>query len=44
MTAAQSAASGAIAIVAGAAIFGTEDYKSAIAAIRASATAAPVAP
>ena len=44
ITAAQAAASGATAIVAGSAIFGTKDYKSAIAAIRASATAAPVEP
>ena len=40
MTAAQVAAVGATAIVAGSAIFGTSDYKSAIAAIRASAVAA----
>ena len=39
-TAAQAAAAGATAIVAGSAIFGTEDYTAAIAAIRASATAA----
>ncbi len=36
-TAAQAAAAGATAIVAGSAIFGTKDYKAAIAAIRASA-------
>jgi len=39
-TAAQAAAAGATAIVAGSAIFGTEDYAAAIAAIRANATAA----
>ena len=39
-TAAQAAAAGATAIVAGSAIFGTKDYAAAIAAIRASATAA----
>jgi ribulose-phosphate 3-epimerase len=39
-TAAQAAAAGATAIVAGSAIFGTEDYAAAIAAIRASAAAA----
>jgi ribulose-phosphate 3-epimerase len=39
-TAAQAAAAGATAIVAGSAIFGTEDYGAAIAAIRAGATAA----
>ena len=39
MTAGQAAAAGATAIVAGSAIFGTKDYKAAIAAIRASATA-----
>ena len=39
-TAAQAAAAGATAIVAGSAIFGTEDYAAAIAAIRAHATAA----
>lgn len=44
MTAAQAAAAGATAIVAGSAIFGTSDYKSAIAAIRASAVAAEVEP
>ena len=44
MTAAQAAAAGAIAIVAGSAIFGTSDYKSAIAAIRASVVAAEVEP
>jgi ribulose-phosphate 3-epimerase len=42
MTAAQAAASGATAIVAGSAIFGTGDYQSAIATIRATATAALV--
>jgi ribulose-phosphate 3-epimerase len=43
-TAAQAAAAGATAIVAGSAIFGTKDYKSAIAAIRtAAATATAVA-
>jgi len=41
-TAAQAAAAGATTIVAGSAIFGTEDYAQAIAAIRASATAAAV--
>jgi ribulose-phosphate 3-epimerase len=44
MTAAQAAAAGATAIVAGSAIFGTPDYKSAIAAIRASAAVAAVEP
>jgi ribulose-phosphate 3-epimerase len=39
-TAAQAAAAGATAIVAGSAIFGANDYAAAIAAIRASATAA----
>jgi ribulose-phosphate 3-epimerase len=39
-TAGQAAAAGATAIVAGSAIFGTRDYAAAIAAIRASATAA----
>jgi ribulose-phosphate 3-epimerase len=39
-TAAQAAAAGATAIVAGSAIFGTNDYAAAIAAIRASAAAA----
>jgi ribulose-phosphate 3-epimerase len=39
-TAAQAAAAGATAIVAGSAIFGTKDYTAAIAAIRANATAA----
>jgi ribulose-phosphate 3-epimerase len=39
-TSAQAAAAGATAIVAGSAIFGTKDYAAAIAAIRASATAA----
>jgi ribulose-phosphate 3-epimerase len=43
-TAARAAASGATAIVAGSAIFGTTDYAAAIAAIRASATAAAVQP
>ena len=41
-TAAQAAAAGATAIVAGSAIFGTKDYAAAIAAIRANATAAAV--
>ena len=41
-TAAQAAAAGATAIVAGSAIFGTDDYAAAIAAIRAGATAAAV--
>jgi ribulose-phosphate 3-epimerase len=41
-TAAQAAAAGATAIVAGSAIFGTKDYAASIAAIRASATAAAV--
>jgi ribulose-phosphate 3-epimerase len=41
-TAALAAASGATAIVAGAAIFGTKDYAAAIAAIRATAAAAAV--
>jgi ribulose-phosphate 3-epimerase len=41
-TAAQAAAAGATAIVAGSAIFGTKDYAAAIAAIRAEATAAAV--
>jgi ribulose-phosphate 3-epimerase len=40
MTAGQTAAAGATAIVAGSAIFGTADYAAAIAAIRASATLA----
>jgi ribulose-phosphate 3-epimerase len=40
ITAGQTAAAGATAIVAGSAIFGTADYAAAIAAIRASATAA----
>ena len=39
-TAAQAAATGATAVVAGSAIFGADDYAAAIAAIRASATAA----
>jgi ribulose-phosphate 3-epimerase len=38
-TAGQAVAAGATAIVAGSAIFGTEDYKAAIAAIRGSAAA-----
>ena len=42
-TAAQAAAAGATAIVAGSAIFGAEDYAAAIAAIRANATAAAAA-
>jgi ribulose-phosphate 3-epimerase len=42
-TAAKAAAAGATAIVAGSAIFGTRDYKSAIAAIRAGAAAAAAA-
>jgi ribulose-phosphate 3-epimerase len=41
-TAAQAAAAGATAIVAGSAIFGTKDYAAAIAAIRANAAAAVV--
>jgi ribulose-phosphate 3-epimerase len=41
-TAAQAAAAGATAIVAGSAIFGAKDYAAAIAAIRAEATAAAV--
>ena len=41
-TAAQAARSGATAIVAGSAVFGTTDYAAAIAAIRATATAAVV--
>jgi len=41
-TAQQAAAAGATAIVAGSAIFGAEDYRAAIAAIRASAAAAAV--
>ena len=41
-TAAQAAAAGATAIVAGAAIFGTKDYAAAISAIRANAAAAAV--
>jgi len=40
MTAAQAAAAGATAIVAGSAIFGAKDYAAALASIRASATAA----
>ena len=43
-TAAQAAAAGATAIVAGSAIFGTKDYAKAIAEIRASAAAAAVTP
>jgi ribulose-phosphate 3-epimerase len=43
MTAAQAAAVGATAIVAGSAIFGAKDYAAAIAAIRANATAAAMA-
>jgi len=43
-TAAQAAAAGATAIVAGSAIFGAEDYREAIASIRASAAAAAVKP
>jgi ribulose-phosphate 3-epimerase len=42
-TAAQAAAAGATAIVAGSAIFGAEDYREAIASIRASAAAAAAA-
>ena len=38
-TARQAAGAGATAIVAGSAIFGTKDYKAAIAAIRANAAA-----
>ncbi len=41
-TAAQAAAAGATAIVAGSAIFGTEDYAAAIAAIRTNASAAAI--
>jgi ribulose-phosphate 3-epimerase len=44
MTAAQVAAAGATAIIAGSAIFGAADYAAAIAAIRANATAAAVQP
>jgi ribulose-phosphate 3-epimerase len=44
MTARQAAAAGATAIVAGSAIFDTKDYKAAIAAIRASATAGAARP
>ncbi|MDE2372910.1 MAG: ribulose-phosphate 3-epimerase [Hyphomicrobiales bacterium] len=44
ITAGQTAAAGATAIVAGSAIFGTADYAAAIAAIRASATAAAANP
>jgi ribulose-phosphate 3-epimerase len=43
-TAAQAAAAGATAIVAGSAIFGATDYAAAIGAIRASATAAAIKP
>src|SRR6516162_7140237 len=43
-TAGKAAAAGATAFVAGSAIFNTKDYAAAIAAIRASATAAPVEP
>jgi ribulose-phosphate 3-epimerase len=43
-TAAKAAAAGATAIVAGSAIFGSSDYKAAIAAIRRSAAAAVAAP
>jgi ribulose-phosphate 3-epimerase len=43
-TAARAAAAGATAIVAGSAIFGTEDYAKAIASIRASAAAAAAKP
>jgi ribulose-phosphate 3-epimerase len=43
-TAAQAAAAGATAIVAGSAIFEAEDYEKAIAEIRASAAAAVVEP
>jgi ribulose-phosphate 3-epimerase len=43
-TAAQAAAAGATAIVAGSAIFGAEDYKEAIANIRVSAAAAAAKP
>jgi len=43
-TARQAAAAGATAIVAGSAIFDTKDYKAAIAAIRASATAGAAKP
>ena len=42
-TAGQAAGAGATAIVAGSAIFGTKDYKAAIAAIRANALAAAAA-
>jgi ribulose-phosphate 3-epimerase len=44
MTAAQAAAAGATAIVAGSAIFGAKDYAKAIAELRAAAAAAAVAP
>jgi ribulose-phosphate 3-epimerase len=44
ITAAQAAAAGATAIVAGSAIFGAEDYAKAIASIRASAAAAAAKP
>jgi ribulose-phosphate 3-epimerase len=43
-SAGEAAAAGATAIVAGSAIFGTKDYKAAIAAIRGSATAAAAKP
>ena len=43
-TAAKAAAAGATAIVAGSAIFGSKDYKAAIAAIRQNAAAAVIAP
>jgi ribulose-phosphate 3-epimerase len=43
-TAGQAAAAGATAIVAGSAIFGSKDYKAAIAAIRASAAAGAAKP
>jgi len=44
MTAGQAAAAGATAIVAGSAIFDSEDYKAAIAAIRRSAEAGAAKP
>jgi ribulose-phosphate 3-epimerase len=44
VTAAQAAAAGATAIVAGSAVFGAKDYAAAIAAIRASATAGAARP
>jgi ribulose-phosphate 3-epimerase len=43
-TVAQAAAAGATAIVAGSAIFGAEDYREAIASIRASAAASAAKP